>query len=43
MENYDKWKTGTPAPQEKCCAFCGEPSEERYCSTECKKAYESEN
>lgn len=43
MENYDNWKTETPTPKEKCCAFCGEPSEGRYCLTECKEAYESEN
>lgn len=25
------------------CSFCGEPCNGRYCSNECKKAYESEN
>ena len=42
--NYDNWKQETPPQeQENDCAFCGEPTENTYCSRECKKAYEQEN
>ena len=32
-----------PEELENECSFCGEPSEKTYCSSECRKAYESEN
>lgn len=43
MENYDDWKLKTPETKDKECKFCGEQSEKKYCSTECRKAYENEN
>ena len=43
MENYDNWKQQTPDNPENECAFCGEPCEEKYCDSNCKKAYEHEN
>jgi hypothetical protein len=38
----DTWNN-PPEELEDDCKFCGEPSNGRYCSSECKKAYESEN
>ena len=32
-----------PEELENECSFCGEPSTKTYCSSECRKAYESEN
>lgn len=45
MKKYDDWKLHTPEndEQENECAYCGEPCDRTYCSSECKKAYESEN
>lgn len=42
--NYDEWKQETPpdAP-EGVCGYCGEACDGVFCSTECKKAYISEN
>jgi predicted nucleic acid-binding Zn ribbon protein len=42
--NYDDWKLETPdTPAEKECDYCGEPSDKRFCSTSCKKAYDADN
>ncbi len=38
----DTWNN-PPEDKENECAYCGEPSEGRYCSNDCKKGYESDN
>ena len=38
--NYDNWKQQTPYENEteNECLYCGNPTNETYCSTDCKKA-----
>lgn len=43
VTSYDNWKTQAPEEPEKCCMYCGEPSEKDFCNKDCKKAYEHDN
>lgn len=42
--NYDNWKLASPNDDEpeNECAYCGEPCQNEFCNSNCKKAYEKD-
>ena len=42
-EDMDEENLLPPEELENECAFCGEPCENEYCSSYCKRGYEAEN
>ena len=43
MESYDNWKQDLPEYPENKCDFCGEPCDNSFCNSQCRKEYEQDN
>lgn len=42
--NYDDWKLMSPPEiKDKECLYCGEPTDDKFCSKECEIAFKWEN